>query len=72
MPRSGELIETRRPWRARLPTPRSMCGEAKARTLEFRHRVTLSGDTLRYEETTVLEIYGKRFDHTDANELERA
>ena len=44
----------------------------KARTLEFRHRVTVAGDTLSYHETTVLEIYGRRFDHTDANELTRA
>jgi hypothetical protein len=44
----------------------------KARTVEFRHRVTLAGGTLSYHETTVLEIYGRRFDHTDANELTRA
>jgi hypothetical protein len=43
-----------------------------ARTLEFRHRVVLAGDTLNYHETTVLEIYGKRFDHTDASELIRS
>jgi hypothetical protein len=35
-------------------------------------RRTTSGDTLSYDETTVLEIYGGRFDHTDANELTRA
>ncbi len=38
----------------------------------IRHRVSVSGDTLSYDETTVLEIYGRRFDHTDANELTRA
>lgn len=44
----------------------------KARTVEFRHRVSISGDGLSYQETTVLDIYGKRFDHTDANQLRRA
>ncbi len=44
----------------------------KARTVEFRHRVSISGDALSYQETTVLDIYGKRFDQTDANQLRRA
>ena len=44
----------------------------KARTVEFRHKVSISGDALSYQETTVLDIYGKRFDHTDANRLRRA
>jgi hypothetical protein len=44
----------------------------KARTVEFRHKVSISGDVLSYQETTVLDIYGKRFDHTDANRLRRA
>ena len=42
-----------------------------ARTLEFRHKVTLNGDELRYSETTVVEIYGRTFEHTDQNELRR-
>jgi hypothetical protein len=44
----------------------------QARTLSFRHRIEVDGDTLRYEETTVLDIYGRRFDHTDTNTLTRA
>ena len=44
---------------------------AKARTTAFRHRVAVKGNTMSYAETTVLEIYGRVFDHTDANELER-
>ncbi|MFQ5586201.1 MAG: heme-binding beta-barrel domain-containing protein [Thermodesulfobacteriota bacterium] len=40
-----------------------------ARTTEFRHTITIKGNTLSYSETTVLEIYGKTFDHTDENEL---
>ncbi len=42
-----------------------------ARTLEFRHTVTLDGDQLRYSETTIVEIYGRIFEHTDENELGR-
>ena len=42
-----------------------------ARALEFRHTISLSGDTLVYNETTVLDIYGRRFDHTDENTLTR-
>jgi hypothetical protein len=43
----------------------------KARTLEFRHRLCVEGGTLSYAETTVLDIYGRKFDHTDENELTR-
>jgi hypothetical protein len=43
-----------------------------ARTIAFRHRLTVDGDTLAYEETTLVDIYGKRFEHTDANTLTRA
>ena len=43
-----------------------------ARTLEFRHKVTLDGDRLLYDETTMVEIYGKTFEHTDRNALVRA
>lgn len=43
----------------------------QARTVEFRHKIQLDGDRLSYAETTVVEIYGKTFDHTDENELAR-
>ncbi len=43
----------------------------KARTTAFRHKITLGKGTLRYAETTMLEIYGKTFEHTDQNELTR-
>jgi hypothetical protein len=36
-----------------------------ARTVAFRHRVLVDGDTLTYDETTVVDIYGTRFQHTD-------
>jgi hypothetical protein len=46
--------------------------QEKARTVEFRHRVSVTGDRLVYEETTVLDIYGKkRYEHTDGNTLQR-
>lgn len=42
-----------------------------ARTVSFSHHVTLQGDALSYEQTTVLDIYGRRFDHIDKSELSR-
>lgn len=44
---------------------------AKARTVGFRHRVVVDGDTLTYEEATIVDIYGRRFEHTDQNTLTR-
>lgn len=41
----------------------------KARTLEFSHKVQVGNGKLTYAETTVVEIYGKVFRHTDQNEL---
>jgi hypothetical protein len=43
----------------------------KASTVEFSHWLTLRGDQLHYSETTVVDIYGRRFDHTDENDLVR-
>lgn len=40
-----------------------------ARTLEFRHEIVVERDRLTYREMTLLDIYGKTFEHTDANEL---
>ena len=42
-----------------------------ARTVEFRHTLCIEGDRLSYRETTIVEIYGKTFEHTDTNELVR-
>lgn len=44
---------------------------ANAATKAFSQTVTVTGNTLHYTETTVLDIYGKTFDHTDANTLQR-
>jgi len=43
----------------------------KARTTAFEHRLKLQGDTLDYDETTHLDIYGRTFQHTDRNTLTR-
>lgn len=40
-----------------------------ARTTAFQHRITVSNDKLVYAETTIVDIYGKVFEHTDNNEL---
>lgn len=42
-----------------------------ASTIGFQQRITLNGDSLAYAETTMLDIYGKRFEHTDGNQLGR-
>ena len=43
--------------------------EENARTTEFRHRVVVGDGKLSYSETTMVDIYGKTFGHTDQNEL---
>ena len=43
-----------------------------AKTIKFSHTISVDQDTLIYSETTVVEIYGKRFDHSDGNTLQRS
>jgi hypothetical protein len=43
--------------------------QENARTTEFRHEITVGNGELSYSETTIIEIYGKVFEHTDQNEL---
>ena len=43
-----------------------------ARTTGFSHRLEIIGEELIYSETTVVDIYGKTYDHTDENRLVRA
>lgn len=43
-----------------------------AKTIEFSHTVSVDRDTLIYSEKTVVDIYGKRFDHSDENTLQRS
>ncbi len=45
--------------------------QRKANTTAFTHTITLTGDELRYRETTMLDIYGRSFEHTDQNILTR-
>ena len=42
-----------------------------ASTQSFDHTIRVRADDMNYEELTVVDIYGKRFDHTDANSLTR-
>ncbi len=44
---------------------------AKAKTLSFKHAITLAKDELHYAETTMVDIYGNVFEHTDTNTLAR-
>ncbi len=42
-----------------------------ARTQSFQHWITVNGDQLSYGETMLIDIYGKRFEHSDSNRLSR-
>ena len=44
----------------------------KASTKSFEHIIVVGNGKLSYEETTMVDIYGKVFEHTDQNELERS
>lgn len=43
-----------------------------ARTVSFTQTLVLKQDELSYEETTVLDIYGRTFNHIDKSKLTRA
>ena len=43
--------------------------QGNARTTAFSHRVIVGNGRLSYSETTMVDIYGKTFEHTDQNEL---
>jgi hypothetical protein len=43
----------------------------KASTLSYIHQLTVADESLNYQQTTVVDIYGKHFDHTDQNSLTR-
>ncbi|MEM8768098.1 MAG: hypothetical protein AAGE43_11670, partial [Pseudomonadota bacterium] len=40
-----------------------------ASTISFHRQLTVDADRLSYEQTTIVDIYGKRFDHIDQNVL---
>ena len=41
----------------------------KAKTTSFKQTMTLKGNELHYFETTMVDIYGNSFEHTDTNTL---
>lgn len=41
----------------------------QAKTVAFRHELSVADGILSYAETTSLEIYGRSFEHTDENQL---
>lgn len=43
-----------------------------AKTLSFDYQATLDGDSLNYREVTLVDIYGKKFEHIDRNQLTRS
>jgi hypothetical protein len=44
----------------------------QAKTTAFTHTVTVTGDEMRYSESTILDIYRKKsYDHKDVNTLRR-
>ncbi len=44
----------------------------QAKTTAFTHTMTVAGDEMRYSESTILDIYGKKsYDHKDVNTLRR-
>lgn len=45
--------------------------QENAKTTKFHHRIIVESSKLSYSETTIVEIYGKVFEHTDQNELRR-
>lgn len=42
-----------------------------AKTTRYNHSITVKGDVMEYIESTMLDIYGREFDHTDGNTLHR-
>lgn len=42
-----------------------------ASTLEFKQKILLNSNKIEYDETIVLKIYGRKFNHTDKNTLTR-
>ncbi|MFK5921403.1 MAG: heme-binding beta-barrel domain-containing protein [Verrucomicrobiota bacterium] len=43
-----------------------------ASTLAYTHKIIISPDRLSYDQLTLLDIYGRRFDHTDKSMLSKA
>ncbi|MDX1812305.1 MAG: heme-binding beta-barrel domain-containing protein [Gammaproteobacteria bacterium] len=41
-----------------------------AKTQKFQHQITVGNGKMSYFETTIVDIYGKIFEHTDKNQLQ--
>lgn len=46
--------------------------QANASTTDFKQTISFGDQYLSYRQSTIVEIYGKRFEHTDENQLTRA
>ncbi|MBI2362757.1 MAG: FABP family protein [Elusimicrobia bacterium] len=53
------------------PIAQSPFMRENAKTVAFTHTISVVGDSLTYSETTTVDIYGRRFEHTDGNTLAR-
>ncbi len=53
------------------PIAQSEFMQNNARTISFSQQLTVKGDTLHYQQMTLVDIYGKPFEHTDENSLQR-
>lgn len=42
-----------------------------AKTTAFSQTLTITNDSLKYRQSTIVDIYGKTFDHTDTNILKK-
>ena len=43
--------------------------EKKAKTIEFKREIRINGNKISYHQETIVDIYGKIFNHTDDNSL---
>ena len=43
----------------------------KAKTTSFKQTMSIKGNELHYHETTMVDIYGNSFEHTDTNTLQK-
>ncbi len=46
--------------------------QKKAKTLSYKMRLKVSEDKLEYAQTMIVDIFGRRFEHTDENKLVRS
>ena len=45
--------------------------QEKAKTTYYKHHLSFNDETLSYQQTTMVDIYGKSFEHTDENTLHK-